>query len=82
MLFDSHAHLDDERYNPDRQALIEGLPSQGVSYVVNVGADMESSHRSIKLAEEYPFIYAVVGVHPHDAEGMKDRRNRIGLLLR
>ncbi|NLC43956.1 MAG: TatD family hydrolase [Clostridiales bacterium] len=73
MLFDSHAHLDDKRYNPDRQALIEGLPSRGISYVVNAGADMESSHRSVQLAEEYPFIYATVGVHPHDAEGMKDQ---------
>ncbi len=73
MLFDSHAHLDDERYNPDRQSLIKGLPSRGISYVVNVGADMESSSRSIQLAEEYPFIFAAIGVHPHDAEGMKDQ---------
>jgi TatD DNase family protein len=73
MLFDSHAHLDDKRYNPDRQALIEGLPSRGVSRVVNVGADMESSRRSIQLAQEYPFIYAAIGVHPHDSEGMKDQ---------
>ncbi len=73
MLFDSHAHLDDERYNPDRQALIGGLPDRGISYVVNVGADMESSLRSIHLADAYPFIYATVGVHPHDAEGMKDQ---------
>ena len=43
MLFDSHAHLDDERFDSDRQALIESLPGRGISYVVNVGADMESS---------------------------------------
>ena len=73
MLFDSHAHLDDKQYNSDRQALIEGLPGRGVSYVVNAGADMESSLRSIQLAEEYSFIYATVGVHPHDAEEMKDQ---------
>ncbi|HHY81779.1 MAG TPA: TatD family hydrolase [Clostridiales bacterium] len=73
MLFDSHAHLDDEAFDPDRQALIESLPAQGISYVVNAGADMESSRRSIKLAEEFYFIYASVGIHPHDAAGMTDQ---------
>jgi len=72
MLFDSHAHLDDERFDQDRQALIEGLPAKGISYVLNAGADMESSRRSIRLAEQYDFIYASVGIHPHDAVGMTD----------
>ena len=72
MLFDSHAHLDDERFDSDRQALIESLPGRGISYVVNVGADMESSRRSIELSEQYPFIYAAVGVHPHEASGCSE----------
>ncbi|MGI6536960.1 MAG: TatD family hydrolase [Caldicoprobacterales bacterium] len=72
MFFDTHAHLDDERFDSDRQALIEGLPERGISYVVNVGADMDSSRRSVELAEQYPFIYAAVGVHPHTAEEIED----------
>ncbi|NLU36379.1 MAG: TatD family hydrolase [Clostridiales bacterium] len=72
MFFDSHAHLDDRRFDRDRQALIESLPQRGISYVINVGADMESSEKSIELAQQYPFIYAAVGVHPHDAKDMKD----------
>lgn len=72
MLFDSHAHLDDKRFDRDRQSLIEGLPDAGISYVVNVGADMASSRSSIELSEQYPFIYAAVGVHPHDAKTMED----------
>lgn len=73
MLFDSHAHLDDERFDPDRQDLIASLPDKGISYVVNAGADMESSKRSIMLAEQFDFIYASVGIHPHDAAGMTDQ---------
>jgi TatD DNase family protein len=70
MLFDSHAHLDDERFDEDREALIEGLPGRGISYVLNAGADMDSSKRAIALAEKYDFIYASVGIHPHDAVNM------------
>src|SRR5690606_2171418 len=73
MLFDSHAHLDDGRFDEDRELLIEGLKYRGVSYVLNAGADMESSRRSVELAEKYDFIYASVGIHPHDAANMKDQ---------
>ncbi len=72
MLFDSHVHLDDKRFDPDRQALIQGLPQRGISHLLNAGADMESSRLSIALAEQYPIIHAAVGVHPHDAQEMKD----------
>ena len=72
MLFDSHAHLDDERFDGDREALIESLPERGISYVLNAGADLASSGRAVRLAEKYDFIYASVGIHPHDAVGMED----------
>jgi TatD DNase family protein len=72
MLFDSHAHLDDEQFDPDRQSLIDSLPKRGISYVVNAGADLDSSGRSIELSEQHSFIYAAVGVHPHDAREMRD----------
>lgn len=72
MLFDSHAHLDDEKFDSDRDFVIENLKNEGISLYINVGADMKSSENSIKLAEKYDFIYAAVGVHPHDSENMTE----------
>lgn len=72
MYFESHVHLDDKRYNEDRDAEIKQNFKNGVTKVVNVGADMKSSDYSIKLSEKYDFIYATVGVHPHDVKNMTD----------
>jgi len=68
MLIDSHAHLDNERFNDDRLEVITRC-GQELQAVINVGYDLESSRRSIRLAEEYPFIFAAAGIHPHDAKG-------------
>ena len=72
MLFDTHAHLDDEQFDTDREELIEGLFKNGVGNVLTVGCDMKSSLAAIKLAEKYDFIYAAVGVHPHECEHMTE----------
>lgn len=72
MLFDSHTHLDDEKFNPDRAGVIEKIKNSGVAYLVNIGCDLPSSRASIALAEQYDFIYATVGVHPHDAQTMDE----------
>lgn len=73
MLFDTHCHLDDEKYNEDRETVIDRMRREdGVGLVMCVGADMESSKRAIALAEKYDFIYAAVGVHPHDTETMTE----------
>ncbi len=72
MFFDSHAHLNDERFDEDREELIASLNQNGISNVVNIGADLKTSRESIELAEKYDFIYASVGVHPHDVEEMTD----------
>ncbi len=72
MYFDSHAHLDDGRYDEDRDEAIAEISAAGVSLCMNIGADMASSRRSIELAEKYPFIYAAVGVHPHDTDDMSE----------
>ena len=66
-LFDTHCHLDDEQFDSDRQQLIASLPLQGIKYCVTVGSDIASSGRCAALAQQYPFIYAAVGVHPHEA---------------
>ncbi len=67
-LFDTHAHLDDERFDEDREQIIEQIKQDGISLIVNPGADMKSSRAAIKLAEKYDFIYAAVGIHPHDVK--------------
>lgn len=72
MLFDSHAHFDDRQFDADRDGLIKSLPSYGISYVVNVGSDYESSVKSVELAHKYDFFYAAVGVHPYDAKTVDD----------
>ena len=73
MLIDSHAHIDDNRFDADRDAVLERAAAAGIELIVNIGADMASSARSIALAEKYPQIYAAVGMHPHDAKEMKEQ---------
>lgn len=72
MYFDTHAHFDDEKFDENRDILIEEMHSNGVDYIINVGADIKSSQKSMELAEKYDFIYAAVGVHPHEVENMTD----------
>lgn len=72
MYFDSHAHYDDKRFDEDREALLQELPLSGIEYVINSASDMESSLTSIELSEKYDYIYAAVGVHPHEVKNMKD----------
>lgn len=66
MIFDTHAHYDDEQFNDDRENLLREIFSAGIGNIVNVGADMITSRQSIALAKAYPEIYAAVGVHPSD----------------
>ncbi len=70
-IFDSHAHYDSEAFDDDRKELLGTLQSQGVVGVVNCGSDMASSLKSLELADEFDFVYAACGVHPHEAEGLK-----------
>ena len=68
MLFDSHAHLDDNRFDGDREEVIARAAANGVTGIINIGADMASSRRSVELARRYASVYAAVGIHPHDAK--------------
>lgn len=74
MFFDTHAHLDDKRFNADRKDVIEKIKNSNISYVVNVGADIKTSQDTYKLTKEYDFIFGAVGVHPHDAK-ILDKKN-------
>ena len=66
MIFDSHAHYDDEAFHNDRDLLIQELLSGNVCNIINVGASIESTKASIALAEQYDKIYAAAGVHPSE----------------
>ncbi|MHB8073434.1 TatD family hydrolase [Desulfosporosinus fructosivorans] len=72
MIWDTHAHLDDSGYAEDFHEIVARMQSSGISRVTNVGYDLPSSERSVKLAQDYDFIYAAIGIHPHNAEGATD----------
>jgi TatD DNase family protein len=66
-LIDSHAHLDFSQFDADRDTVVERARGAGLVAILNVGADLPSSRAAVALADTYDFIYAAVGVHPHDA---------------
>ena len=66
LIFDTHAHYDDEAFDEDREELLNSLRAQGVGMVVNVGASIASTKTTLKLMNQYPFIYGALGVHPSD----------------
>lgn len=65
-LFDSHAHLDDEKFNEDREQLIEQIREGGVAKLISAGYSLEGSRMAKNLAEQYDFIYATSGISPND----------------
>lgn len=70
MFIDSHAHLDDERFDDDRDELIKSLNKNSIELVLNPGADLVTSKNAVELSERYDCIYAAVGCHPHDSKDM------------
>ncbi len=72
MLFDSHAHLNSEKYSEDREELFKRIEASKVSYVMDVGFDLESSMMAVEHAKAHPWCYAAVGCHPHDAKTMDE----------
>lgn len=67
-LIDTHAHLDFDHYNKDREKVFERAFQLGVEKIVNIGADLAGSKRVVKLAQKYDKLYAAVGIHPHEAD--------------
>ena len=74
MIFDTHAHYDDEQFDGDREALLSSMENGGVGAIVNVSASYESCRRVLELARAYPFMYAAVGVHPDEVGGLTEAR--------
>lgn len=72
MIFDSHAHFDDEAFDEDREEFLLNLPNENICGVINCGCSLKSSKASVELADKYDYIYAAVGIHPHDAENCDD----------
>lgn len=66
MIFDSHAHYDDHAYDGDREEILPALARDGVGTVVNVGASLEGTRRTVELIRKYPFMYGAAGVHPDE----------------
>ena len=69
MLFDTHAHYDDEAFDTDRDALLTALPQRGVGLILNPGCDVESSRKAVTYAAAYPHVYAAVSIHPENCGG-------------
>lgn len=69
-IFESHAHYEDEAFDPDREALIASLPVNGIEYVVNVGSTVETCHKTVELVERYDFFWGALGIHPSEIRGV------------
>lgn len=72
MLFDTHAHLNDEAFQEDQAQLLQRLPEQGIGLVMNAGCSLESSREGIALANTHDYIYCAVGSHPDAADEVCD----------
>ena len=66
LIFDTHAHYDDEAFDADRETLLASMPEHGVGLILDPGCDLESSRRAVELARTYPHVYAAVGWHPEN----------------
>ena len=72
MIFESHAHYDDEAFDEDRESLLASLREHGIDKVVNVGASLGSCRATLRLMAEYPFIYGAIGVHPTETAELNE----------
>lgn len=77
MIFETHAHYEDERFDADRAELLQSMQQEGISPIINVGSSIQSTKKSIELAETYDFIYAAVGVHPSDIRDLEEDETNI-----
>lgn len=76
MIFDTHAHYDDEQFDTDREALLDSMAAGGVGTIVNASASVESWDKVLGLTEKYPFIYGMIGVHPDEAGSLDEEKFR------
>ena len=75
-IIDSHAHLDDERFDEDRQEIIDNLDNEGIRAVINPSCDIVTARKAVELATNNSNIYAMVGTHPHDAKDYNEKTKK------
>lgn len=73
VLIDTHCHLDMKQFDEDRAEVIARAAEAGVQFIINAASDREGNVRSLELADKYPYIYATVGIHPHNADSLDDK---------
>ncbi len=76
MIFETHAHYEDARFDGDRDVLLDQIHANGISTIVNVASSIETTKKSIRLAEQYEYIYASIGVHPSDVKDLDEENFR------
>lgn len=72
MIFDTHAHYDDEAFDEDRDELLSSMAAQGIAKIVNIGSSFEANQKTLKLTQEYDFIKAAFGIHPEFADQLNE----------
>ncbi len=73
-LIDSHAHLDSKQFNSDRSEVLSRAREAGLTHIITIGTDVDSSIRAIALSEKYDFVSATIGYHPHDARNLTNEK--------
>jgi TatD DNase family protein len=73
MLIDTHAHLDMPEFDGDRNEVVKRAREGGIDYIITVGIDLDSCRSALQLADEFAFVYAIVGMHPHNAKDVDDK---------
>lgn len=74
MIFESHAHYDSERFDLDRDELLQSMEKNGIGTIINVGAAWKDLPITLELADKYPFVYAALGLHPNDVEDLDEEK--------
>jgi TatD DNase family protein len=72
MIFETHAHYDDEAFNDDRDKLLLSMSENGIGRIINVASNLKSTKQSIELSHIYPFVYAAAGVHPNETAELNE----------
>ena len=83
MFIDTHCHLDFEQFDNDREEVIQRAKELGIDYIINIGSSVVGSEKSIELTKKYNFIFATVGIHPHEADNFnQDVKEKLYILVK
>lgn len=72
MIFESHAHYEDHKFDEDREELLQRLPKEGIEYVVNVGSSLATCKETLKLIDKYAYMFGAIGVHPEECAELNE----------